>query len=88
MCSPQETNSTASTRPQDSHLDRHGEEVDVLKRLDLAGLYKTAKLGARNPLLLVTVSAPAAAAAPVPHDPEILQYDAFMNMNIIRLTDT
>jgi hypothetical protein len=39
----------------------------VLEGLDLAGLYETAELGARNPLLLVAVGAPATAAAPA-HD--------------------
>jgi hypothetical protein len=51
-----------------SDLDGHGEEVDVLEGLDLASLHETAKLGARNPLLLVAVGAPAAAATPVVWD--------------------
>ena len=44
-------------------LDGHGEEVDVLERLDLAGLYQAAELGAGHPLLLVAVSTAATATA-------------------------
>ena len=46
-------------------LDRHREQIDVLKRLDLSSLDQTTELGARNPLLFVTITtATTTSAAP------------------------
>lgn len=44
-------------------LDGHGEQVDVLKRLDLSSLYQTAKLGDGDPLALVVTTATASTAS-------------------------
>jgi hypothetical protein len=44
-------------------LDRHGEQVDLLQLVDLAGLYKAAQLGARVPGLGALVGTATAAAA-------------------------
>ena len=44
-------------------LDGHGEEEEMLERLDLASLHKAAELGAGHPLLLVAGATAAAAAA-------------------------
>ena len=44
-------------------LNGDGEEVDVLQGLDLALLHQAAELGARGPLVLVVIAAPAAAAS-------------------------
>lgn len=38
-------------------LDGHGEQVNVLQRLDLAGFNQTAKLGNWDPLFLITITA-------------------------------
>lgn len=53
-------------RAQVRTLDGHGEQVDVLERLDLVLLHQTAELGNGHPLLVVIPRATASTSTPAP----------------------